>query len=247
MFTIYPPIGICEKGGRTNNEDSVYPPLGIISENSRLFMICDGVGGALSGEIASNMVAYLFPKYLELRKGVLFTTELINRILRYVENDLSEYKDEHPESFLMATTLTILQIARNECYVGWCGDSRVYHIRNKNILFRTKDHNLINKMLDNGEISPEQALYFPRKNVITRAITGIESPTKIEEKIITDLKIGDYFLLCSDGITEAITDSQLCSWFSESATPESIKEQILNSINNQGDNYSAIIIKIKSV
>jgi protein phosphatase len=149
----------------------------------------------------------------------------------------------------MASTLTFLYLSENptQALIGWIGDSRVYHIRNGKILFKTKDHSEVQRLIDLGELTVEEATHYKRKNVITRAVSGRE-PSRIDQHIVEDIKENDFFLLCTDGILENLTDKEINNWFTPEATPEDLRSLILDSaMGNTKDNFSMFLVKIKEV
>ncbi len=246
-ITIYPPISFCQIGMRQNNEDAMYPPLGEATENDRLFIVCDGVGGAYKGEIASKMVSELFASNFKFHYEGNNSQDFFNKLILFVEVNLSNYKDAHPECFQMATTLTFLLLHTTGCTIGWCGDSRIYHVRDGKILYKTRDHSLVNKMVDSGEISEIEAKNHPKRNVILRAVSGQETPTRVDIRTFADVQPDDYFMLCTDGVLEFTTENLIENWFIKSNTPEQIKEKILANSQLTKDNYSMYLIKIKSM
>ncbi len=245
------PVFLNEQGKRTNNEDSIYPQRGQASKKDDLFMVCDGVGGAQKGEVASKMVCIQFPLYFRQNQGPVITPKLLDRSLEYVEKKMTEYVRSHSECEGMATTLTFIYFnsINNRVTVSWSGDSRVYHIRNGEILYRTSDHSLVNELVKRGEITEEEARQHPQRNIILRAVSGSDSPTAVETVFLDDIQAGDYFLLCSDGILESIDDRGLPSLFSHSnmnlkGAANTIKELCDNASR---DNFSMYLIQVEEV
>ncbi|RYC50093.1 PP2C family protein-serine/threonine phosphatase [Flagellimonas olearia] len=242
---LYLPVHCHEIGQRSNNEDAIYPEE--VSEKNRLFMVCDGVGGQAKGEVASSMVCTGLSKYLsENPMGNIEDETYLPSALQSIEQHMGEYLETHPEAMGMASTLTLLLISDtdNKALIGWVGDSRIYHIRDGEVLFQTKDHSVVQSMVDMGEITEEEAQTHPKRNIITRAINGT-NPTRIDQKVIGDIKANDFFFLCSDGIMENLSKKEIGAWFKESKTVDEIKSNIL--ANAQGvtkDNYSMYLIKI---
>ena len=159
---------------------------------------------------------------------------------------MGDYLETHPEATGMASTLTLLLISDegDKALIGWVGDSRVYHIRDGEILFQTKDHSVVQGMVDMGEITEEEAQTHPKRNIITRAINGT-NPTRIDQEIITDIKKNDFFFLCTDGILETLTKNEVLAWFKAQTSAEEVKSKILaNAKDVTKDNYSMYIIKI---
>ncbi|MDF0707414.1 protein phosphatase 2C domain-containing protein [Muricauda sp. 334s03] len=243
---IHLPVHCNEIGLRESNEDAIYPVTP--TEDSRLFMVCDGVGGQAKGEVASSLTCQGFSKYLSENPMEDIEDETyLPLALQSVEQNLGTYLETHPEAKGMATTLTFLKISDEDekALIGWVGDSRAYHIRDGQILYQTKDHSIVQGMVEMGEITEEEALTHPKRNIITRAVNGTY-PTRIDQKIITDIKKNDFFFLCTDGILETINDEIIALSCTEQASVEKIKSYIVNKAKGvTKDNYSMYIVKIQ--
>ncbi|QCX38354.1 serine/threonine-protein phosphatase [Aureibaculum algae] len=244
---IYEPIYLNELGKRSNNEDAIFPNKA--STFNELFLVCDGVGGQDKGEVASRFICEFLPQYFENNQVDIHDKGCLESALEFVEQKMNDYIKLNIEASKMASTLTLLCLSKEEdkALIGWVGDSRVYHIRDGKILFQTKDHSEVQSLVDMGEISEQEAENHPRKNIITRAVSGKDS-TRIDQKIIGNIKANDYFLLCTDGILENLKKLNIQNWFVKENTPEEIKSLILNNaLNNTKDNFSMYLIKVKEV
>jgi len=222
-------------GKRQNNEDN----FGIFSEET--FVVCDGVGGADKGEVASEIVTKAFVHALKESPE-----KTAMDVIGSAEEHLSQYLVEHPSAVGMATTLALLQVRPKEIYVAWCGDSRVYQFRKGNIVFKTDDHSWVSEALAAGILTPEEAINHPKKNIITRAIQGTHKPAQIQDVVIINIQKGDRFLLCSDGILESWTDEDLQALFKEDLPPEQYVEIIQKECEEHSkDNFTAIVLEIE--
>ena len=247
MIKIFLPEVLNEKGERATNQDAIYPKEPTIESN--IFLVCDGVGGHVKGEVASQLICDHFPIYLSRCKSDLTKKEVLNAGLLYVEEKLKNFLKDNPDAKNMASTLLILCLSQNNnnVAVGWVGDSRVYHIRNGVVLYKTKDHSEVQNLLDMGELSEKEAITYPRKNVITRAVSG-NNPARMDYHKIEDILENDFFLLCTDGILENLDESKMTKWFKAWANPLEVKAQILNNAKNKTkDNYSMQLIKIRKI
>ena len=239
-------------GKRKNNEDSIFPFEGATNVVSdRLFMVCDGVGGANKGEVASYMVCQSFEQYFKEQPPQNVDAAYLTLALRFVEAKLSGYAAEHPECSGMATTLTLLYFddKLNKATIAWCGDSRVYQVRKGEILQVTSDHSLVNELVKRGELTVQQAASHPQRNVILRAISGADNPTKIDVAETTDMQAGDYFFMCSDGILESIDDRMLSTLLiNETVDLEERRDLIkeLCSISSH-DNFSMYLLRLGEI
>lgn len=158
-------------------------------------------------------------------------------------SDLIELK---PACKGMGTTIVFLYFGENETIIAWVGDSRGYHIRDGNVLFQTEDHNYVNELVRQGELTRKQASIDNRRNILTRSILGSYLPTEIDFNIIKDIKPYDFFFLCSDGMLEHIDDTFIQHNFISLNNPTVIKEKIIEACHNKtSDNYSMYLIQVE--
>lgn len=248
---LFSPVYLHEKGKRKNNQDAIYPVADAATPQDRLFMVCDGVGGANKGEIASRMVCDLFHAFFNENGTKQVDENYIAAALRFTEQKLTEYTQANEEANSMSTTLTLLYFddTQNAALVSWCGDSRIYHIRNGEALFVSEDHSLVQELIKRGEITPEEAQTHPNKNIILRAISSSENPTKADVALITDVQPNDFFLLCTDGILEG-ADHRLLLTLLGNATADlnEVKDHIYRlCTENARDNFSMYLIKVAAI
>lgn len=247
-ITIGKTWAVSEKGGRLNNEDSIYPPPEAANTNQKLFLVCDGVGGAEKGEVASSLACDAFQTFFSTFLEGDPTSDFINRTIRYVETRFDDYVTSHSEANGMATTLTMVFVGNFGITLAHVGDSRIYYFREGEILYRTEDHSLVNAWVKIGKISREEAACHPRRNVITRAIQGTKRPTEADVIRLENIKAGDYLFMCSDGVLEHLSDEELASVFKTSTSSEDIKNRIMNICSDKTqDNFSFYIIPIQNV
>jgi protein phosphatase len=247
-ITLEQPYAISEKGGRVNNEDSIFPLSELVDSGQKLFIVCDGVGGAEKGEIASSLACDSFQTFFSTFIEGDPTEKLINKAVQYTEVRFDEYVALHPEAKGMATTLTMIYVSESGITLAHIGDSRIYQFRDGHIIYQTEDHSLVNTWVKLGIITAEEALHHPRKNVITRAIQGSDSPTEAEVTLLTDIQPGDYFFMCTDGVTDCVKKEALSHIFSKAATHEGIKNAIVESCSGKArDNYSFYLLPIQHV
>lgn len=248
-YTIHPPIAISECGMRANNEDYCYPsPKCLDCSDALIFIVCDGVGGAQKGEIASRLAVEKLVEYFKLQEKPLLIEAVLTDCLKYIQLAFDQYIDKIPQSIGMATTIALLQLHTQGIIIAHIGDSRVYHIRAGSILHRTKDHSLVNDLVDSGLIDKEAALTHPKRNVITRAIQGNgKSKGRFTvTNVIADIQADDYFFLCTDGILEGLSEAALLAIIKTNGNNVDKMGQIKRQCQlNAHDNYTAILIQIK--
>jgi protein phosphatase len=248
-ITIGKPCAISERGYRLNNEDFIFPAPEAVTSDQRLFLVCDGVGGAEKGEIASALACDHFQTFFSSMLGKDEpASEFIQKAIQYTEAHFDTYVNEHAEATGMATTLTMLYIGATGITLAHIGDSRIYQFRNGQIIYQTEDHSLVNSWIKLGQIRPEEVRNHPQKNVILRAIRGTAHPTEADVVLIQDIQPGDYFFLCTDGILENFTNEALSSVFEKQQSPEIIKDILMESCDGKThDNFSFYIIPVQNV
>lgn len=241
---------IHELGQRQNQEDSLFPAYGKSTVNDRLFILCDGMGGHEKGEVASATVCEAISEVILSRwkPDEPLSDELLLQAIEAAYNAL-DAKDDNAEK-KMGTTLTLLCLHTNGATVAHIGDSRVYQFRpDKGVVFRTQDHSLVNDLIKIGEITEEEAKHHPQKNVITRAMQP-HQPHRAKADIahLTDIKSGDYFFLCSDGMLEQTSDENLVNVITKNGVSNEEKIEQLRCLTEENkDNHTAHLIYIKGV
>lgn len=252
-------MAFSEIGRKDNQEDSTYPLPENMSESDRLFVLCDGMGGHENGEVASRTVCDAIGHYFEnhMQLEEMTVKDYFLSTLNYAYDRLDE-KDTGGER-KMGTTMTCVYLHSSGVLVAHIGDSRIYQIRPSlydrktgrlGIVYQSEDHSLVNDLLKIGEITPEEAKNFPRKNVITRAMQpNQERRAKADVFSFDDVKPGDYFFMCSDGILEQMANTQLTEIISDSRLSDNEKISQIKGIcyNKTQDNYTCILIPIKDV
>ncbi len=242
-----------DAAGNPHQEDSIFPAHGAASTADRLFILCDGMGGHEAGEVASATVCAAMSKTILTAEGA-FTDDVLSRALT-AAYDALDAKDDGTAVRKMGTTMTLLKLHSAGATIAHIGDSRVYHLRpgrsadDTTILFRTDDHSLVNELVKAGELTAEEAKHSRQKNVITRAMQpNLEHRPKADVYHTADIRPGDYFYLCSDGMLENMDDRQLCYFFSREAGDDERKvASLLNATQENSDNHSAIIVHITAV
>lgn len=228
---------IHEVGRRENNEDSA----GYLDQ--AFYVLCDGVGGNDKGEIASNTVVTTLLNLAA--QGAPFS---LQEGLLQAEQALSIHTQEYPEGSNMATTLVIARPVEAGVEVGWVGDSRLYHFRQGNIRFQTRDHSWVNEAVDAGILTAEQAIGHPRRNVITRAVRGMDTHATMSTTLLTDIQEGDLFLLCSDGVLEAWSDANLSALAFSEPNPASFTSRLkAECALHSKDNFTALVFEVAKV
>lgn len=235
----------CEIGQRANNEDYIYPAPELATTANRLFLVCDGMGGHERGEVASELVARTIADYWIVNSELPDTDRKVQAAIREAIRKLEEQNNGGNTN--MGTTLTLASIGEEQVMIAHVGDSRVYQIRpGGGIIYHTRDHSVVQRWVDAGVLTPEEARTHPKKNMITRAVqAGVAEGSVADVVILTDIEDGDYLFLCTDGVTGAIDDPTLVEMLEQEGSDALKMEAIQTRCRNDArDNYSAYLIPL---
>ena len=237
--------GLSDKGCvRPQNQDAYQ--IVQLDRSTLLCVLCDGMGGAKSGNIASKLAVDVFVQEVRQNHKPGMTRDQIDQMLRSstklanftVYDQARQFEDFSG----MGTTLVAAYIAGNKATVVNVGDSRCYAVNGEGIQQVTVDHSLVQMMLSRGEISPEQAKDYPGKNYITRAI-GTE-PTVECDLFRRTLERGDALLLCSDGLHGVVDDQEMLYEIVHGADQENCCRRLLEIALMRGapDNVTSVLV-----
>lgn len=234
-------------GMRDNQEDSRFPDLDEPGKDNATFVVCDGVGGCEKGEVASAAVCERIGKVMDNHKNTdTFSTENFSQLLGLAYDALDEASN--PSNKGMGTTLTFLTLHSDGALAAHIGDSRIYQIRpHEGIIYKSEDHSLVNALLRSGNISPEQVKNHPKSNVITRCMSANDGVRERDDATVInldDVATGDYFLLCSDGVTAMIDDEELIELYSSDKADEEKFKYVAEKCKESSDNNTFIQIHI---
>src|SRR5258706_7661137 len=231
--------GLSEK--RPMNEDS------FLADGGRgIFVVADGVGGADAGEVASQKAVEVlndaFPDKVGDGEDV---EDLMELAIQRANSAIHQLAAEHPRFSMMATTVVALHLDGARATIGHVGDSRLYRLNPEGKLLReTDDHSIVEEEVRAGRMTPEQAANHPSKNVISRAL-GAEELVEVDMKTI-EVGDGNTFLLCTDGITRHIPDTELQELLLSGQSVEAICSAMKDRCYQRGaeDNLTAVIVQI---
>ena len=245
------PVGFSQPGSRPNNEDILFPDPDVATPQQSWFMVCDGVGGAERGEVASQLAVSQFDAYFRAHPTPIVTAEYIQLALSTVQDRFDAYVQQNPAAAGMGTTLTLVYLHKAGATVAHLGDSRVYLVRQGKIQWRTDDHSYVNELVKGGVLTADQARHHPQRNIITRAIQGGDGGSDRSAaaiQFIGDLQPGDYFFLCSDGVLERVSDELLENVLG-SGDSNAEKMRIIQACctDQTRDNFTAYLIQIQAV
>ncbi|GAC1650963.1 MAG: hypothetical protein NVS4B3_10580 [Gemmatimonadaceae bacterium] len=228
---------------RSGNEDSLHAE---VNAERGLFIVADGMGGHAAGEVASEMAVQIVSREL---KGVrdAASTEAATRMahaLRLANRAIYERTITEVDKQGMGTTVSVLLISPTAYLLGQVGDSRVYLLRDGALRQLTKDHSYVQEQVDAGYLTPEQARYHPYSNVITRCVGASDDVEP--DTYAGDAKVGDLFLVASDGLTGMVDDRRLQMLLLARVSPERMVESMIQEANGRGglDNITAIVARV---
>jgi protein phosphatase len=221
-----------EVGIKDKQEDYIWPIAGRATVNDKVFIVCDGAGSFYNGGIASKLICqFMAAKVLKFGEQKM-SGELIDKLLIEARDRLITYAREYRLDTDLATTFSMLILYEQKVLMSWYGDSRIYHLRGGEILFRTEDNSLVGEPIQN--------------TAIARGIKADSSPIFAETKWIEDVQDGDYFLLCSKGIIENVTDDDIKLLVSQNdkANIDLTVSFRRLAIEKTPDNYSMYLVRV---
>ncbi|MFF3568307.1 PP2C family protein-serine/threonine phosphatase [Nocardia jiangxiensis] len=219
---------------RGNNEDSVYA-------GARLLALADGMGGHAAGEVASQLMIAALAHLDDDEPG----DDLLGKLDRAVHAGnaaIADQVEEEPELDGMGTTLTAILFAGKKLGLAHIGDSRAYLFRDNELAQITRDDTFVQSLVDEGRITPEQAHTHPQRSLIMRALTGNEiDPTLI----MREARAGDRYLLCSDGLSDVVSDETIGNTLREGNTDEAADRLIELALRSGGpDNVTVVVADV---
>ena len=233
---------------RNHNEDSV--TILKNKSNEYLLMVADGMGGHRKGEVASAIaITHLGKRFMDIASigTKLDAVNWLNDNVNEINKNILDYANEHEDSVGMGSTLVVAIQTKDYLIFGNIGDSSGYVMKNQKIHKVTKDHTLVNLLVEAGNLTEEEAKSHPKKNVLMRALGATE---KIEIDIFDVDMNNDVILLCSDGLTTMLTDDQIEKVLNDNelSTEEKVTK-LIQKCNVRGgfDNISIAYLEKKEV
>lgn len=238
--------GITDRGSvRKENQDTFR--LCTMDQERGFGVVCDGMGGARAGNVASSQAAEVFAQELQLKlPGV--EKESLSDLLAGVTEQANRAVYEHSladeECRGMGTTTVAAIVLDETVAVLNVGDSRCYQVDDQAIVQVTRDHSLVNDLVLRGELTPEEARHHPGRNLITRAL-GVEETVKPDIYLL-QRKAGSYLLLCSDGLSNTVTDPEIQYEVIHGGEPEDCCQRLLDIALTRGapDNVTAVLVQL---
>lgn len=222
---------------RKNNEDSL-----LALPQYNLYAVADGMGGHLAGEVAARtaleVLAGAAPDLEDLEVDAVL--DWAKQALIQANNKVFEAATINPENEGMGTTLTLLVFKAHQVVIAHVGDSRGYLWREGKLIPLTVDHSLVEELVRMGQISPEEAEKHPQRHVLVRAV-GASQEVQVDTSYI-GCQANDFFLLCTDGFSNVISDQELIEELSRQGSWEDRFERMRQLILDRGapDNFTAL-------
>lgn len=216
---------------RPHNEDAI-----LCCPHLSLWAVADGMGGHQRGEVASSLALKTLRQ--QTQRGVV-----LRDAIQAANSAILAAADADAASRGMGTTLVAVHFAGATFEVAWVGDSRAYRIGSQGIERLTRDHSLVQALVDAGQLTPEQASSHPRRNVVTQCLGRADQPLVVDA-VSGSLARGELLLLCSDGLTGELSDARIREICAGADTLEAMTSQLVEAANQAGgrDNISCIVL-----
>jgi protein phosphatase len=230
---------------RENNEDSIAeePSLGLL-------VLADGMGGYQAGEVASKMavttVLDTVREQHEAAKDFESKCTLLRAAVEQANRAIFDAAHKHVQYQGMGTTIVACEVVDDRLLIGWVGDSRLYRFRDRELRQITRDHSLVQELIDHGHYSKADAHQLVSKNIVTRAL-GVEAEVDVD-LIVLDAMPGDIVLMCSDGLTDMMDDAALAEVLEHyGPNIQAGAIQLIAEANSRGgrDNVSVILARVE--
>ena len=233
---------------RTSNQD--YADYFVSPGKQALLILCDGVGGNLAGDVASKKTTEFIGQHFLTLKDPLDLVQMkdwlqviMSQVNQYISLEAQNNEDQHG----MGTTLVLATQVEDQLLVAHVGDSRAYAYNNQGQLIRlTDDHSLVNELIRSGQITPEEGINHPRRNVVTQSIgQPVDLKTEVNNFSVEDLRL---LLLCSDGLNTMVSDEEIQAIIQSTidlSDLDYLADRLIEAANEAGglDNITLILAK----
>jgi len=238
--------GITDRGSvRKENQDTFR--LCTMDQERGFGVVCDGMGGARAGNVASGQAAEIFAQELQMKLPdveMKDLSDLLAGVTERANKTVYEHSLADEECRGMGTTAVVAVVLNEGVAVLNVGDSRCYQVDDQAIVQVTRDHSLVNDLVLRGDLTPEEARHHPARNLITRAL-GVEETVKPDVYLL-QRKEGSYLLLCSDGLSNTVTDPEIQYEVIHGGEPEDCCQRLLDIALMRGapDNVTAVLVQL---
>ena len=230
---------------RADNQDAYCG--GKIGINIVWASVCDGMGGTYGGDIASalatRVIEEAFTNFLTESLSDEEIKMLMLQTLEKANQTIYEKAQEEEATQGMGTTVVTIVIQNGKAHLAHVGDSRIYLYRNQTLTRETKDHSVVQELIENGTITEKEAINHPRKNMITKVL-GVE-PMIHPDYFVIDTKENDIFLLCTDGLTAVLSDDELKQLFQRNVSFFNMADMFIDAAleKHTQDNVTTVLLQ----
>lgn len=233
---------------RTGNEDShalwVSDDGAVRARQGMLFVVCDGMGGASAGEVASRLAVDTVVQTVRAAGGG-DPAEALREAIEAANHVVHTQANANADQRGMGTTCTALVLRGGSVWAGHVGDSRAYLVRGGKVQKLTRDHSLVAELIEKGHLTEAEAKHDHRRNVVTRSVGALDTVQVDAERVVERLRPGDALVVCSDGLHGQVTDFEIGQIATESAPDEACRN-LIELANERGgpDNITAIVARV---
>lgn len=224
---------------RANNQDSGYA-------GSRLFVVADGMGGHAGGDVASAIAVNRVAEADRADVSSPQEAEVeLHSALVSANRIISETVSEHPELTGMGTTVSALMRVGDTVTIAHIGDSRIYLLRDGELSQVTNDHTFVQRLVETGRISPEEAAVHPRRSVLMRVLGDIDRDPEIDTSILGTVP-GDRWMLCSDGLSSYVSEERILTVLQQAPSADAASERLVQEALEHGapDNVTTVVLDV---
>lgn len=228
---------------RSYNQDNYY-----IDPEARFFILADGMGGHTGGEVASKIATEVIRDYLSANwDSPIESYDLLEKAIYQANEGILEDQANNPERADMGTTVVIILFRNGETWRAHVGDSRLYRLRENKLEQITLDHTWISQAVKAGEISEEDAKNHPWRHVLSQCLGRRDFSEGKDIKKIKEIMPGDRFLLCSDGLTEEVSDDLISKSLGETEDLEEAASKLIQNAKDGGgsDNITVVLVAVE--
>lgn len=226
---------------RANNQDSGYA-------GNDLFVVADGMGGYAGGDVASAIAISVVEDIDKPYSNAEEAQDIFHSRILDANTAINETVEKRPELARMGTTLSgLLRVGKNHAVIAHIGDSRIYRYRDGKLEQISVDHTFVQRLVESGRITPEEALVHPRRSVVMKVLGDVEMKPEIDFSVV-ELKKGDRWLLCSDGLSGYVPEDQMFEILQKTKDLEKANQQLLDIALSNGapDNVTSVLVEFYS-
>ena len=211
--------------------------------NDPLYAVADGMGGHRGGDVASTLALEVLAEMASRDSGETPLSRLVEEI-KEANRRVMERGESERDLRGMGTTLTAFVAAGDRGYLAHVGDSRAYRLRDGSLQQLTEDHTLVQRMVREGRLTPEEAAHHPQRSILTRAL-GVEGDLDVDD-LTLDLRDGDRLLLCTDGLSSMVPRARIQEILESEPDPQVASDLLVEEANGAGgdDNITVIVVDV---